>query len=365
MTLELDTRIFADALTFRSNVTLEGSFLGPLTASGAATFESTASFESSLAVQATGSLLCLNGEVNLGAAIAGAAMLKGSGVTVQVRRGDDSGFGGFETGQVVSFGKVIAGAAYSLQIAGRGQILSNSTENLTLSNAAANGFGMLLFGGATAAFPAFRRNGDIIEARLGDNSDFAIVAANEPTADDHVATKKYVDDNSGSGAPPNFHIWAEDFQTPSGSDWPVTVGAPAIPDPANNALSVRQFIDSAETGASFMMYIPADVTTMSLLVRSKAAIAPGSPETVSLNLYHRGVPDNAAIETWSSALSLAGYASLPTNIFYQYDTTDIDLATESIENEKIYQFEITRDTADAGDTLTGDWLPIEAWVVFS
>ncbi|HSN70006.1 MAG TPA: hypothetical protein VLT59_00790, partial [Steroidobacteraceae bacterium] len=49
--------------------------------------------------------------------------------------------------------------------------------------------------------------------------------------------------------------------------------------------------------------------------------------------------------------------ALPTSELWQEDTWEITLASlgTPIVPGSTYQFEITRNPADAGDTLTGDW----------
>lgn len=75
----------------------------------------------------------------------------------------------------VSSTTIPSGALYTWL--GRSKISSSSDGTVTLQNAAATGFTALLLGGATSAFPALKRNGTELHARLADDSAYTTVCA--------------------------------------------------------------------------------------------------------------------------------------------------------------------------------------------
>jgi hypothetical protein len=58
---------------------------------------------------------------------------------------------------------------------GRAGFVSGTTENIQFRNAAADGFGLLQFGGTTDAFPALKRSTTSLQVRLADDSDFTAI----------------------------------------------------------------------------------------------------------------------------------------------------------------------------------------------
>ncbi len=129
--------------------------------------------------------------------------------------------------------------------------------------------------------------------------------------------------------------------------------APRISDTNNAGLTVAAFDDGTEEGVGFIVEIPSGVTTMVIKYRVRAETAPGSTQTVKWNLYEREIPDNSAPTSWSSAFQLSD-SSIPTNENFQYDQDSRSLATWGLTAGSTHQFEMTRDTGDGGDTLTGD-----------
>ena len=71
-------------------------------------------------------------------------------------------------------------------------------------------------------------------------------------------------------------------------------------------------------------------------------------------MYNRGLPDNAAVESWSTGTTLDDI-DIPTNEFFQYDTQTITLASLGITAGELTQFELTRVAPGAGTDLEGDW----------
>jgi hypothetical protein len=60
---------------------------------------------------------------------------------------------------------------------GRTEMRASADGNLLLNDTAGTSFGRLQFGGTTASFPALKRSGTILEARLADDSGFAPLTA--------------------------------------------------------------------------------------------------------------------------------------------------------------------------------------------
>lgn len=77
-----------------------------------------------------------------------------------------------------------------------GKIKAESDGVFSLNNNAANGFGRLLFGGTTNAFPSLKRSTTTLQARLADDSDYAPFATgnlsvNANTGDAVLTVKNY------------------------------------------------------------------------------------------------------------------------------------------------------------------------------
>lgn len=163
------------------------------------------------------------------------------------------------------------------------------------------------------------------------------------------------------GKPTKFLFYADQLDNPVSADWAVNTLAPATADNTNSGITVRAFDDTLEEGVGFILTIPTGACGFTIGFKSKANTAPGGVSTVQTNLYHRTIPDNAAVGAWSAGLALTPI-SIPTNVFFQYDTQTIQLATLSITTGTLVQFELTRD--DGGLGLVGDWNLAELSVEF-
>lgn len=149
------------------------------------------------------------------------------------------------------------------------------------------------------------------------------------------------------------------------SDWSVNANAAIATDSNNAALKVRRFDDTTEEGAGFCMFVPSGIAKMKLHLVSRAETAPGSAAGVGITQHYRKIPSGAAVSSWVQ-YDLPTDISIPTNEYWQYDEWEIDLASLStaIDAGNEYQFEITRNTADSGDTLSGDWTLLALGVEF-
>lgn len=154
------------------------------------------------------------------------------------------------------------------------------------------------------------------------------------------------------------------MDNPNNADWAVNALAPANPDPANNALTIRAFDDTTEEGVGWILPVPSTATNMVIRFKSRGATAPAAVRTVGLKLYNRDIPDNAAITAWTAGLVLTDI-SIPANAFYQYDSQTIALATLTIVAGETAQFELTRVNPAAGTELVGDWLLLEIIIEFT
>lgn len=177
-----------------------------------------------------------------------------------------------------------------------------------------------------------------------------------------AGTNGYFLKTNGTGANPawalassfkEYLFQADQFESPNSSDWAVNALAPVTPG-QNTSLTIRRFDDTTAEGVGFTCKIPTGATNIIFDFLSRAATAPGSTQAVALNLYRRGIPDNAAVSSWTSAYALTNI-SIPNNGFYQEDTQTIALSTLTLTAGRMHQFELTRNAPAGGDTLTGDW----------
>ncbi len=163
---------------------------------------------------------------------------------------------------------------------------------------------------------------------------------------------------------PEFQFFADQFENPVNADWTVNALAPAAADSNNNGLTVRLFDDTAEEGVGFIVEVPAGATNIVFDFVSRAETAPGVVNTVGLDIYNRGIPNNAAVQAWSVSTALTDI-SIPTNEFVQEDTQTVTLATLGVTAGETTQFELVRTLPGAGTDLTGDWALLLAKVSFT
>ena len=153
---------------------------------------------------------------------------------------------------------------------------------------------------------------------------------------------------------PEFQFFADQLENPITADWAVNALAPAAADSNNSGLTVRLFDDTAEEGVGFIVEVPAGATNIVFDFVARAETAPGAVNTVGLDIYNRGIPNNAAVQAWSASTALTDI-SIPTNEFFQEDTQSVTLATLGVTAGETTQFELVRTLPGAGTDLTGDW----------
>jgi len=149
-------------------------------------------------------------------------------------------------------------------------------------------------------------------------------------------------------------FYGDQLEDTDNADWAVNATALEVADPANAALIVRRFDDTIEEGVGFSIAPPAGTTSLKFTFVARAQTAPGAVRTVGLKLYNRGIPDNAAVESWNAGTILADI-DIPTNAFFQYDTETITLSTLGMTVGEDTQLQLTRIDPVAGTELTGDW----------
>lgn len=164
-----------------------------------------------------------------------------------------------------------------------------------------------------------------------------------------------------STATPTFHFFADQLETPNNVNWAVNSFAKLSKDSNNSNIPVRRFDDTTEEGVGFFIEVPSGATNIILSFRSRAETAPASDKTVNLKLYVQEVPDNAAVEAWSSGTALTAL-TMPANEYFQYDSQTIALSTLSMVAGRSAVMELTR--LGTG-TLSGDWTLLELKVAFS
>jgi hypothetical protein len=159
------------------------------------------------------------------------------------------------------------------------------------------------------------------------------------------------------------HVFtAGTFSIPNNADWTVNADAGSDADTNNNGLTVHLFDDTTEEGVGMEVFVPKDATQMKLTFVTRAETTPAGTRYAAFKIYHRGIPDNAAVEAWSAGTTLTDF-EYGTNENFVYDTQTLTLSTESIETDKLYQIEATR-VQPSGTEVTGDVAVVEIHVEF-
>ena len=161
----------------------------------------------------------------------------------------------------------------------------------------------------------------------------------------------------------SYTYYAFHLDSPNTSDWAINALAPATPDSVNSSLNVRQFSNTTEQGIGFSLNIPTGATEVTFRYRGRPLTAPVASATIQLRLYSRLIPSGSAIGTWSAG-SLLTAVTVGTNVFFTQYTQTSTLASLSLTAGNMYQFELTRNTAVAGN-LSLAWLLSELIIEFS
>ncbi len=163
-----------------------------------------------------------------------------------------------------------------------------------------------------------------------------------------------------------FSYFANSLDNPNNADFAINALAPVITDPSFASLNVRSFSNTVEQGVAFTCSIPPGATTMTFKLRGRAQVAQAAAQVVQPRLYHRLLPNNAAVGAWSAAQELAN-VSVPANAFFQYSTQTVALATLGLTADRLYQFELTRRVTGVtgGTNLATNFLLAEITVEFA
>ena len=178
-------------------------------------------------------------------------------------------------------GDIYASSSGVLGFASRSRISSPADSNLLLTNAAANAFNLLQFGGTSSSFPALKRSTTTLQARLADDSGYATIDAgnyllsgtNINTAGTltNVAYKNQVNTFTAN------NIFQPTVTTGTGATAGVQIAA--------NSLTTGNGLDVSSTS----------LTTGNLAALSSSSTSGGASSTSTLlNLSRTGVNSNTA-----------------------------------------------------------------------
>lgn len=163
----------------------------------------------------------------------------------------------------------------------------------------------------------------------------------------------------------SFTYYSASLESPNNADWVVNALAPAVSDPTNAAIVVRQFSNTVEQGVGCLVTVPPGATNITFRFKGRATTAPGAAAVVQHKLYVRSLPANAAVGAWSAATNLSNI-TIPTNAFFQYASQTLSIASLGMAVNGMYQFELTRATTVTGGTqLANNWLLAEFTVEFT
>ncbi len=168
----------------------------------------------------------------------------------------------------------------------------------------------------------------------------------------------------GSSVLSNWHLfYGGQLDFPLDADWDISDAAAGSDDPLNAALPDRFFDDTTQEAVGFSLSVHPGATNIKIREVSRAKTAPSPAKDVARTLHYREIPDDGAVGSWSQH-DLTDI-SMPANANFQVDEQTITLATLSVTAGSLYQWQLSRDTADPGDKLPGDWVLLELGIEFS
>jgi phage-related tail fiber protein len=172
--------------------------------------------------------------------------------------------------------------------------------------------------------------------------------------------------SSSQGVIRTLTFFANSLDSPVNSDFVINALAPTISDPTTPAVSVRSFSNTTEQGVGFMITPPLGATVVTFKTKGRAGTAPASSAVVQPRVYIRGLPTNAAVGAWSTAVDFTAL-SIPTNAFYQYNSNAFTLAALGLSVGTLYQFELTRKVTGVtgGTNLAYPWYLVDLTVEFT
>lgn len=162
---------------------------------------------------------------------------------------------------------------------------------------------------------------------------------------------------------PEFQFTPHILENPNNADWAVNALAPAQADNINAGLTVRRFDDTTEEGVGFTLEVPAGATNIVFGFTSRAVSPQPTLNTIGVNVYNRGLPDDGAVQAWSAGDQLTDL-DLPNSTNFVKDSESVTLASLGVTAGEVTQFEITR-VAPAGDDQVGDWAVLQVRISFT
>ena len=163
---------------------------------------------------------------------------------------------------------------------------------------------------------------------------------------------------------PEFQFEPHLLDNPNSADWAINALAPAVSDNINSGLTVRRFDDTTEEGIGFFLEVPAGATDIVFGFVSRAISPQPTPNNIGVNIYNRGIPDDAAVQAWSAGDQLTDLA-LPNSTNFVKDSESVTLASLGITAGETTQFELTRIAPTGGDNQFGDWALLQLKVSFT
>lgn len=168
--------------------------------------------------------------------------------------------------------------------------------------------------------------------------------------------------STGGGGLGGNHFWRwaptkndDILEIEGGGGWPVDKNAPAGKDPVDSAIYVYQFDDDQDEGVGSPIYIPALVTQVTLRIRGRARTDPAGLRAVFFDMYWKEIPDAGPAGAWSAAHDWHSMVSMSDDDWHYWEATKT-LASQSINADTMYLFELVRHGDHAGDDLSGDFL---------
>lgn len=122
------------------------------------------------------------GLLQFGGTTSGYPALKRSSADLHVRLADDSGYAAIAASGLTSTGNVTASSGGEHNFSTKSRISSPTDGDIMLRDSASSSFGLLQFGGTTSSYPALKRNSQVLEVRLADDSAYANIQAGTITA---------------------------------------------------------------------------------------------------------------------------------------------------------------------------------------
>lgn len=146
---------------------------------------------------------------------------------------------------------------------------------------------------------------------------------------------------------------ADQMDVPNNAAWIVNALAPTITDANDNDIKVAAHDDTTEEGRGFDMLLPTGAADIDFTWISRGD---GSSGNVRPKLYWKRFQDATAPDTGFTASTTAfANIAIPATANFVYDTENLTIGNIGLTANNFYNFEHTRDAANAADTYVGDW----------